>query len=197
MRMTCFWWIVVTPFFQKVREKLNLEKYRNIYILITHLHPDHAGSLGQLVLYLNYVLAKKPTVVTRCEKMPVFLSSIGVNEELYSLPRNTTLNLQFIKTEHVSELDAYGFSLEMQGKKMVYTGDTSTLEPFKPYLEQADELYVDVSKNGAVHLSIDQCLSELLAIQAHGTKVYLMHMDDEEYIAKVAQGRLEFARLVC
>ena len=67
--------------FQKVREKLNLEKYRNIYILITHLHPDHAGSLGQLILYLNYVLAKKPTVVTRCEKMPVFLSSIGVNEE--------------------------------------------------------------------------------------------------------------------
>ena len=80
---------------------------------------------------------------------------------------------------------------------MVYTGDTSTLEPFKPYLEQADELYVDVSKNGAVHLSINQCLSELLAIQALGTKVYLTHMDDEEYIAKVAQGRLEFARLVC
>ena len=182
--------------FNTLREKLNLAKYDNVYVIITHLHPDHAGSLGQLIMYMGYVLNKKPYVLSVCEKMQRYLEACGVDRTLYYLKESCPYNIKFIKTNHSEFLDAYGFSLKINGKKIVYTGDTATLEPFEKHIKDADELYVDVSKNGVVHLRIDEVLEKLIAIQKGGTKVFLMHLDDEEYISKVTQGKLEFARLV-
>ena len=69
----------------------------------------------------------------------------------------------------------------------MYTGDTNTLIPFKSFLDDSDEFYVDVSKNGGgVHLKIDNVLMKLKEIKNNGTKVFLMHIDDKEYVKKVA-----------
>lgn len=179
--------------FNVLRERVDLSKYDSIYIIITHLHPDHAGSLGQLIMYLGYVLSKKPIIVSECEKMQDYLNIIGVDRSLYNLNSRAISGLKFIKTQHTSLIDAYGFVFEYEGKKIVYTGDTSTLNPFRKDIKEANELYVDVSKKGIVHIQIDDVFQELIQIQDKGTKVYLMHLDDEEYIAKVTQGKLEFA----
>ena len=179
--------------FNVLRERVDLSKYDSIYIIITHLHPDHAGSLGQLIMYLGYVLSKKPIIVSECEKMQDYLNIIGVDRSLYNLNSRAISGLKFIKTQHTSLIDAYGFVFEYKGKKIVYTGDTSTLNPFRKDIKEANELYVDVSKKGIVHIQIDDVFQELIQIQDKGTKVYLMHLDDEEYIAKVTQGKLEFA----
>ena len=181
--------------FNALREKLDLAKYTNVYVIITHLHPDHAGGLGQLIMYMGYVLNKKPCVLSACEKMEKYLEACGVDRKLYFLKESCPYNIKFIKTTHSEFLDAYGFSLEINGQKIVYTGDTATLDLFEKHIVGADELYVDVSKNGVVHLKIDEVLERLIVIQNRGVKVFLMHLDDEEYISKVVQGKLEFARL--
>ena len=181
--------------FNAIREKLDLAKYNNVYIITTHLHPDHAGSLGQLIMYMRYVLNKKPHILSICEKMQKYLGACGVDRKFYFLKESCPYNIKFIKTTHSEFLDAYGFSLEINGKKIVYTGDTATLDPFEKHIEGAYELYVDVSKNGVIHLKIDEVFEKLIAIQNVGTKVFLMHLDDEEYISKVVQGKLEFAKL--
>lgn len=188
--------------FNKARKKLDLSKYNTIYIVITHLHPDHAGSLGQMIMYLGYQLSKKPIIVSACEKMQDFLDNMGIDSDLYDLYPNALTRMKFIKTHHSSFCDAYGFEFGVLNdenyriKRIVYTGDTFSLEPFEPYLDKADELYVDVSKGGIVHLQIDEVLPKLLEIQKRGTKVYLMHLDDEEYIARATEGNIEFAKLV-
>ena len=182
--------------FNKCMEKLNFSKYDNIYIAITHLHPDHTGSLGQLILYLGYALSKTTTIVTKCEKIQDFLDISGVNREFYQISDGKEIGITFIKTTHINLLDSYGFVFKNEGQTIIYTGDASSLNPFEKYLDIADELYVEVSKNGIVHIQIDEILPKLLEIQRKGTKIYLMHLDDEIYIANATKGKLEFANLV-
>lgn len=178
--------------FNTVRETVDLSKYETIDIIITHLHPDHAGSLGQLLMYLGYVLKKKANVISKCKNIKNYLDIVGVDPALYMLTYSP--NISFIETIHAPELDSYGFKAKMGDNLIVYTGDTSTLQPFKEHLKDADEFYVDVSKFGGVHLKIDNVFEELISIQNKGVKVYLMHLDDEEYISNLVQDRIEFAQ---
>ena len=167
--------------FNKIKQKFDFKKYEEINIFITHLHNDHAGSLSQFILYLYFIHNIKPKVISACEHIKEFLTYTGTNTEQYTLV-NTDKQIQLIKTEHAPELDCYGCCLNINNKKIVYTGDTKTLEPFLPYISGADELYVDVSKNGGVHLKFEDIIQDLRHIQNNGTKVYLMHIDDRAYI---------------
>ena len=39
--------------YELLMKRSNLREYRQIYVLLTHLHADHVGSLGSLISY-NY-----------------------------------------------------------------------------------------------------------------------------------------------
>lgn len=131
--------------FEKLKERLKLEEYKEINVIITHLHNDHAGSLSQLILYLYFIYNKKINIISKCKKIKEYLEITGTPEEAYTLLDKNEY-VEIIKTEHTKYLDAYGCKLEIKGKIIVYTGDTNTLEPYRPYLEDANELYVDVSR---------------------------------------------------
>jgi len=170
--------------FQDLKNNFDLSKYSTISIIITHLHNDHAGSLSQLLLYLWFVLKKKANVITNCVNMKQFLDITGTPSNSYEL-LNHFPNLEFIKTEHTPYLDAYGFKLNVNNRNILYTGDTNTLEPFMPFMNNCDELYVDVSKFGGAHLKIDDILDTLMCFKQNGTNIYLMHIDDKEYIKNI------------
>ena len=169
--------------FNKIKHKFAFEKYGEVNIIITHLHNDHAGSLSQLVLYLYYICSIKATIISARKNLREYLRLTGTTDEMYTL-LNTNTNIEFIKTEHVPTLDCYGFCMKVNSKKIVYTGDTKILEPFMPHLENADEFYVDVSKDGGVHLKFEDIIPELRNIKNNGTDVYLMHTDDKAYISE-------------
>lgn len=166
--------------FEKLK-KIDFNKYKNIEIIITHLHNDHAGSLSQFILYLWFKYNKKTTVYCNCKYIKEYLEITGTTPEAYEIKKSAP-NIEFIKTEHAKELDAYGFKMKILGKNIVYTGDTKTLEPYIPYLNDCDELYVDVSKNGGVHLKFEDIIPQLKELKENNTKVFLMHIDDKEYI---------------
>ena len=170
--------------FNEVKNKFDFNKYKNINVIITHLHNDHAGSLSQLILYLWFIYKKKTNVITSCIHMKEYLEITGTPSVSYEI-QNDINNLKFIKTEHTDYLDAYGFVLNIEGKKILYTGDTQVLTPFLPYLNNLDELYIDVSKFGGAHLKIDDILDDLKQINAKRIKIIPMHMDDKEYIEKL------------
>lgn len=167
--------------FEEVKNKFDFNKYETVNIIITHLHNDHAGSLSQVILYLWFIFNKKVTVISKCERIKEYLEITGTPGDAYEIKTESN-NLIFIKTEHVKYLDAYGFKTSINNKKIIYTGDTNTLEPFLPFLEEADELYVDVSRYGGAHIKIDEYLEILNQIKKNGTDIFLMHLDDKEYI---------------
>ena len=177
-------------------EVFDFSKYDDIDIIITHLHPDHAGSLGQLIMYLGYVVHKNVNVLSACKEIRTFLDISGVDSALYNQKNNCISGLQFIPTKHVDQLDSYGFKLQIEGKTILYTGDTKTLAPFLPYVNEADEFYVEASCTGGVHLKITDILDTLEGIQLCGTKVYLMHIDDESKMSEIVKGSIEFAPLI-
>lgn len=170
--------------FQEVKEKFDLKKYDLIEIVITHLHNDHAGSLSQLILYLWFVLQKKAIVVSNCAHIKDYLDITGTPSEAYEF-KDSLPNLTFIKTEHVKHLDTYGFKAIFNNKNIVYTSDTTTLSPFLPYLDNCNELYIDVSRFGGAHIKIDNIVGILKNLKQSGIDIYLMHIDDKEYIKSV------------
>lgn len=176
--------------FNIAKQKFDFNKYKEINIIITHLHNDHAGSLSQLILYLWFVFNKKVKVISACENIKEYLKITGTTDEAYIII-NSDNNIEFIKTEHAKELDCYGFYLNINNRKIVYTGDTQTLKPFIPYLEDANELYVDVSKNGGVHIKFEDIVQDLRRIKANGTDIYLMHIDDRQYISDKCNNEFE------
>ena len=165
--------------FNKVKNIL--KEFDEIDVIITHLHNDHAGTLSQLIMYEYFVLGKTVNVISKCERIYDYLDITGTPKDAYNI-YNSTEYVKLIKTEHVKELDSYGMSLKLDGKNIIYTGDTNSLESFFPYFECADELYVDVSKSSNVHLIISDILDKLNDIHNNGTEVFLMHVDDKEYV---------------
>lgn len=167
--------------FQEIRKNIDFSKYKKINIIITHLHNDHAGSLSQVILLAWFAYNKKVNVISHCENIEKYLEITGTPKDTYEVKKELD-NLKFIKTDHVKELDCYGFVWKVNGKKIVYTGDTYTLEPYMESLKNADEFYTDISKNGGVHLKFDDVYEQLKNIKQNGTKVILIHIDDKKYI---------------
>ena len=176
--------------FNIIKNKFDFQKYHSINVIITHLHNDHAGSLSQLILYLWFIHNTKINVVCNCKKIKDYLDITGTPSEAYTLT-NSLDNLKFIKTEHSKYLDAYGFKLNIDNKNIIYTGDTCTFEPFIPYLDNTNELYIDVSKFGGAHIKIDDIYENLKILKQKDIDIYLMHLDDKEYIYKLTNNEFK------
>lgn len=177
--------------FTQIKKKFDLNKYKEINVIITHLHNDHAGSLSQLILYSYFIFNKKVNVISMCSKIKEYLDITGTPEDAYTL-YNKFENVEFIRTEHTRYLDSYGFKLCVNGKKIVYTGDTNILEPFIKYTNDIDEFYVDVSRYGGAHLKIDDVIEKLREIKKKNIKIYLMHIDDRKYIEEKINNEFYF-----
>ena len=151
-----------------------------IDIIITHLHDDHVGSLSTLILYCKYVLNKKPVIYTKCQNIRDRMQICGVLDDFYEV-RDYSDKIEFVKTLHDVSLDCYGFKLDIDGKKILYTGDTSTFQPFIDKLDGVSEIYIDtnIRKNSA-HIYLEDNLEFLKELVNQGYDVYLMHTDDKE-----------------
>lgn len=174
--------------FEIIKEKFEFNKYKEIEVIITHLHNDHAGSLSQLILYLWFIYKKSVTIFSKCSRIKDYLEITGTPKDAYIL-KNASKNIEFIKTEHVKYLDSYGFKLNIENKNIIYTGDTNEINAFLPYIKNANELYIDVSRYGGAYIKIDDILNTLEEIEKNGTNIYLMHMDDKEYIKSVIKNK--------
>lgn len=167
--------------FNEIKNRFDFKSYKNINIIITHLHNDHAGSLSQFILYMWFIYNKKVNVICNCLHIKEYLEITDTPPESYNIEKSLD-NLKFIKTKHTDFLDAYGFIMDIANKKILYTGDTANLDSFMPYLNNINELYIDVSKFGGAHIKIDNILDILKELKCKNIKIIPMHMDDKEYI---------------
>jgi len=187
---------------------MNLALFDHIYILVTHTHGDHSSGIGLLVDLLQFSVKTPITVVAPSMEVEAdlfyLLSRIeGCNSSWFDLINAEDLEKDWfvcpIPTHHTEELEGkcFGYCLNVDGNKVIYTGDTNTILPFEKYLEKGAYLYMEISAyKTPVHLYCSDMAAKVREYTDMGVHVYLMHMDDEKRIEKVMAGTgAEFAPL--
>jgi len=171
--------------FERIRKLKLLEKAEDINVLITHLHTDHVGSLSSLIFFCEYAKGIKPTILyPQKKKLEQFLELTGNEPDTFQIiepSKCEKFQIEEVKQQHTRFVDAYGYVLELGGKRIYYSGDTKTI-PAKVMQEfregKIDEFYQDVSRyNTLAHMSIEE-LKQLFSKEER-SKITCMHFDDE------------------
>ena len=178
--------------------KLAGGKAEKIVILVTHTHSDHTSGIGMLIHYCYYILHIPVLVIAPNDEVAKDIclladridgcSSEGYEVKTFGKGLYSWLTAP-IPTTHSEQLEGrcFGWVLDISGQRIVYTGDTNTLDPFLPYLESGSALYTEVSAfESPVHLYIEKFLPKLEELVQKGIKVFFMHLDDEKALDKAA-----------
>lgn len=177
--------------FGRLRSLNLLNDASELYIIITHTHPDHIGSLGELVLYSHYIRSLTPKILFPDKKLiDIILGSMGVRSDFYEVlnSKNTIINndtfgidISFLRSSHVDLIPSYGILLKLDNSTLYYSGDSNSISDFVlEDLEKGsiDFLYQDtcgIDYDGNPHLYLGR-LKSLIKPELR-RKVYCMHLD--------------------
>lgn len=165
---------------------------KSVTVLVTHMHTDHIGSLGTLIVYCYLKLGIRVRVVyPEPENLRTVFMLTGVEPEHYALYADmaesgeTRVSTEFVRVRHHDVMvHAFGILLNIQGHSLYYSGDAGEVpERVLAQLAQGklEAMYQDTSmhEHGGVHCSFDQ-LKELIPPEYRG-RVYCMHYDGEYF----------------
>lgn len=182
--------------FERIQRFGLLDGVEKIYVLMTHLHPDHVGSLGDLIFYGYYgikpMMEPSVTVFAPYElTIRHLLRGMGVVEDTYELVQfseqggvnSDNLHIGFVPVvvDHVKELKCFGYIISFEGLKIYYSGDSNMIPHDvlnSLHNNEIDLFYQDTCKadyEGNVHLSLRK-LDELVNVSCRN-KIYCMHLD--------------------
>lgn len=184
-----------------VRKAVSLAEEKNpenIFLLLTHLHPDHVSGVSILCQFLYYTRNKTRLKIMIPDALVNGIMGIldaeCADSNLYEIisgkrkmqEQGAWLH-EIIPAFHTPELEGkcFGYLLKIDGKDIVYTGDTCHLDDFMPYFHEGCEAYIDCSVHyGGVHLKLEDEKDRLTRIAENGIDVYLMHTDDLDALEK-------------
>lgn len=197
--------------FSRVLKLDLLKDVTTSYIVITHTHPDHAGSLGELIFYCHYILNHKPKIFfPDASLLSSILNNMGVNAEFYELISATStkihdefisdVDLTFVPSSHVSNIPSYSILLKYDKQAIFYSGDSKEIS--QSILESLEKGYIDIlyqdtcgiDYEGNPHLYIGKLKDY---IKPHlRSKVYCMHIDGSFEKKKAMDLGFNIAKLI-
>lgn len=172
--------------FQYLASHVGLERWRQVYVLITHLHADHVGSLATLISYCKHKQGLLVTVIHPEETIVELLRLQGIERDEYTYERELQenpagLTAMPIPVRHVDNMKCYGLLLSDIGGQQYYSGDSVEIpaEILAAFLNgEIERIYQDTSIHQAAVPS--HCYYKILEQQIPETKrrqVYCMHLE--------------------
>lgn len=194
--------------FHTIQKKRLLEELRDLTIIITHTHPDHVGSLGEVIFYCYYILKMRPVIIfPNATLIEAYLEVTGVTKEMYVLQSEASVEfnknplgiqkIEWHEHNHVDTIPAYGFIMYTEKLNFYYSGDSNELPKCiidKLEAGKINRIYQDTCgleyENNA-HLFLGE-LSKLIK-PIFREQVYCMHLDKHINIEEIK--RLGFSKV--
>lgn len=169
--------------YAKMLRLLDLTAYRHIYVLLTHLHADHVGSLASLISYAHCVLRVRVTVVHPIDTVCELLRLQGIAPHFYdyrqSLPEALRVQAVPVEVRHAADMRAFGYRLTDGREHIYYSGDAAGLPAAVRddlLAGRLDRIYHDTSSHPSEAHCWYQRLAEAVPPEIRH-KVYCMHLD--------------------
>lgn len=183
--------------YERLLKLEKIDKYEQIYVLLTHLHADHVGSLGSLLSYCKCVLKKRVCVIYPNKRVCELLSLLGIADDFYyhlEALGDTVENLRIeaVEVSHASDMDCFGYEITCQDRCIYYSGDASgipesILEKF--ISGKIEMLYQDTSThdvNCRSHMYVEELEKQIP--RELRKKVVCMHLDSKCHDVLHAKG---------
>ena len=185
-----------TTCFARLCELELLQDVNNLYVVITHMHPDHVGALASLVMYAynkynlvtKIILTTDDTAEGQENYLENFLSLQGVSEDEYEFVYSDMTegivdgldNIELIPIIHSKLLNSYAVELKYEDRTEFYVGDNKDsqyLTSVAKALKENDIVYTDCSSyDNDAHITFEE-LAEIFP-EEQRKQVVTMHFEN-------------------
>ena len=198
--------------FASLVKKNILSQVKEIYVLVSHTHSDHCGSLGSVGLYCQFVLNTKLKIIVPhndeyVADLDKLMKIFGNTEKAYEFLYEEEIDgvfeafssVRYELTLHDYMLTCYSFVFETPKGGVFYSADTRTTENILRFIKNhahIDRMYMEVTDlnvSGDIHLNID-ALTEVIPMDLRN-KIWMMHLRADSCITKIKEAG--FQSVVC
>lgn len=183
--------------FERIIQNKILDGVSEVNVAITHRHPDHVGSLGDLIFYCYYIKNIKVNILSEDEFLEYFLLVNGVLPDIYNRQYEKYISvldmqIKFIRCNHTSILGnfkCYSIILTKDEKSIFYSGDAKSVSWNS--IGYCDFYYVDTciaDYPENVHYNINLLHKDCIVYDKDIiSKIWCMHFDSDEAISKAKE----------
>lgn len=187
-------------------KKLGLfDDVENVYIIITHMHSDHVGSLADVIEYLTIIKGITPNIILPTddsaskqeENIKVYLEKVGISEDDYEFTYCDMMEdvlsglekIEMPQVSHSKKITSYAVELYFTDKTIYYTGDQNDekyVMKIAKKLTPKDLVYTDCTNKeykGRIHISLNE-LEQIFAQDQRG-QVTCIHLENYATIQEV------------
>lgn len=118
--------------FHKLYQLSEYKEARHITVLITHMHTDHIGSLGDLIAYSWFKKGIRVKVFYPDERLNVYLKLCGIDREIYEYtawwPEELPLGIKARRVYHDPSMGCFGYEIGDGEETIYYSGDSGLVD---------------------------------------------------------------------